>query len=80
MYPVTLVFSDDYPSKAPECHLPANFFHPKCDSSTARRLPKLNVVIATFYAPDAVTCHIDVADALHFAKRLAAVKSCMPMS
>lgn len=28
MYPVTLVFSDDYPAKAPECRFPAQFFHP----------------------------------------------------
>ena len=30
MYPVTLTFTDSYPSKPPACHLPERFFHPKC--------------------------------------------------
>ncbi|KAK9806083.1 hypothetical protein WJX72_000472 [[Myrmecia] bisecta] len=28
MYPLTLRFSNDYPSSAPECHFPPGFFHP----------------------------------------------------
>ena len=36
MYPVTLTFTDNYPSKPPACHLPEHFFHPKC----VRRLPE----------------------------------------
>ena len=27
-YPITLKFSEEYPSKQPECRLPAGFFHP----------------------------------------------------
>ncbi|KAG0657649.1 E2 SUMO-conjugating protein ubc9 [Rhodotorula mucilaginosa] len=28
VYPVTLLFPDDYPSKPPKCKFPANFYHP----------------------------------------------------
>lgn len=27
-YPLTMEFSEDYPSKPPKCKMPANFFHP----------------------------------------------------
>ncbi|PWA55797.1 ubiquitin-conjugating enzyme/RWD-like protein [Artemisia annua] len=26
-YPLTLIFTDDYPSKPPKCNFPSNFFH-----------------------------------------------------
>ncbi|KAL6047489.1 SUMO-conjugating enzyme sce1 [Balamuthia mandrillaris] len=28
MFPITMEFTDDYPSKPPKCRFPAGFFHP----------------------------------------------------
>ncbi|GAM19952.1 hypothetical protein SAMD00019534_031270 [Acytostelium subglobosum LB1] len=33
VYPVTLVFSNDYPAKSPLCSFPAGFFHPNVFSN-----------------------------------------------
>lgn len=31
-YPLTMEFSEDYPSKPPKCKFPAGFFHPNGES------------------------------------------------
>ncbi|BGP54236.1 SUMO conjugating enzyme Hus5 [Rhodotorula sphaerocarpa] len=42
VYPVTLLFPDDYPSKPPKCKFPANFYHPNIYPSGTVCLSILN--------------------------------------
>ncbi|BGO90198.1 hypothetical protein NBRC10512_002401 [Rhodotorula toruloides] len=42
VYPVTLIFPDDYPSKPPKCKLPAGFYHPNIYPSGTVCLSILN--------------------------------------
>lgn len=41
-YPLTMHFSEDYPSKPPKCKFPANFFHPNVYPSGTVCLSILN--------------------------------------
>lgn len=36
-YPLTMEFSEDYPSKPPKCKFPAGFFHPNGEAPAVRR-------------------------------------------
>lgn len=42
VYPVTVVFSDEYPAKPPKCKLPAGFYHPNVYPSGTICLSILN--------------------------------------
>jgi ubiquitin-conjugating enzyme E2 I len=41
-YPITIHFSEDYPSKPPKCKFPASFFHPNVYPSGTVCLSILN--------------------------------------
>jgi ubiquitin-protein ligase len=36
-YPLTMEFSEDYPSKPPKCKFPAGFFHPNSEDRSDGR-------------------------------------------
>eukprot|EP01111_Echinosteliopsis_oligospora_P000256 TRINITY_DN1022_c0_g1_i1.p1 TRINITY_DN1022_c0_g1~~TRINITY_DN1022_c0_g1_i1.p1 ORF type:complete len:160 (+),score=43.90 TRINITY_DN1022_c0_g1_i1:68-547(+) len=42
VYPITMEFTEDYPSKPPKCRFPANFFHPNIYPSGTVCLSILN--------------------------------------